>query len=246
MKRPVLLLPLLAAVSPFWLSAGSDLGQETANWAARVASAENARDANIREVKSIRCYVLHNPRWKNDAVATVLVTSGPTGRKKYAILDLKAEGMQKQVLQRILDGEVETAAKRDEDPSISPRNYEIVPVGYESRNGRQCLLVDMKPRRKTRTLIEGRAWIDVKEAAPVRIEGRTAKSVSFWVGRPYIVQDFRKVGDFWLSAENHSTADVKLIGKTELTIRFLDYSVTPKAGDALMACSGKCSARLVD
>jgi hypothetical protein len=247
MNRPILVLPLLVAVSPFWLSAGNDdVGRESGNWAARVASAESVRDANIREVKSIRRYVLHNPRWKNDAVATVRFTSGSNGRKRYNILDLRAEGLQKQILQRILDGEVETAAKKEEDPLISPRNYEVTPVGYENLNGRRCQIVNLKPRRKTRTLIEGRAWIDVKEAAPVRIEGRTAKSLSFWVGRPYIVLDFRKVGDFWLSAENHSTADVKLLGKTELTIHFLDYSITPKDGGALMACAGTCSPRLID
>jgi hypothetical protein len=88
MKPSSLALPLLAAVAPFCLYAGSDEVGRVANWAVRVASAERARDSNIREVKSIRRYVLHNPRWKNDAVATVLVTSDASGHKKYAILDL--------------------------------------------------------------------------------------------------------------------------------------------------------------
>jgi hypothetical protein len=216
------------------------------NLAARVASAEKARDARISEVKSIRRYVLHNPRWKKDATATVLFTYQPDGRKRYEVLNMSGEGLQQHVLQRILDGEVETASKKSEDGSISPENYHITPLGYDTINGRRCMLVNLTPLKKSRTLIEGRAWIDERESAPVRIEGRTARSLSFWVGRPYIVQDFRKVGDFWLSSENHSVADVKIIGKTELEISFVNYAVTPKNGEVQMACIGHCSPRLLD
>lgn len=215
--------------------------------AARVASAEKARDSRIGRVKSIRRYVLRNPRWKRDGVATVLFTYQPDGRKRYEILAMNAEGIQQHVLQRILDGEVEAASKKSDDSSISPDNYQMTPLGYDTIRGRRCLLVRLKPLRKSKMLLEGRAWIDERESAPVRIEGRPEKSLSFWVGRPQIVQDFRKVGDFWLSSENHSVADVKILGKTELDISFLDYAITPKDGGAvLMACAAQCSPRLVD
>src|SRR4051794_23526456 len=128
MKSPLLVIPLVASISPWCLFAGSESGdRESADWAARVAYAENKRDANIREVRSIRRYVLHNARWKNDGTATVLVTSDVNGHKRYSFLDSHLEGIQKQILQRILDGEVETAVRKDEDPSISPRNYEMTP-----------------------------------------------------------------------------------------------------------------------
>jgi len=226
--------------------AGSSGTPSCDNLAGRVATAEKTRDARISEVKSIRRYVLRNPRWKRDAVATVLFTYQQDGRKRYEILNMSAEGLQQHVLQRILDGEVEAASKKSEDSSISPENYQITPLGYDTIRDRRCMLVRLTPLRKSRTLIEGRAWIDERESAPVRIEGRTAKSLSFWVGRPYIVQDFRKVGDFWLSSENHSVADVKIVGKTELEISFVDYAITPKDGDVQMACAGRCSPRLLD
>jgi hypothetical protein len=240
--------PLLIATAI--LLPGFDIGANGVpscdNLAARVASAEKARDVRISEVKSIRRYVLHNPRWKKDANATVLFTYQTDGRKRFEVLNMSADGLQQHVLQRILDGEVEVVSKKSEDSSISPENYHITPLGYETMRGRRCMLVNLTPLKKSRTLIEGRAWIDEQESAPVRIEGRTAKSLSFWVGRPYIVQDFRKVGDFWLSSENHSVADVKLIGKTELEISFVDYAVRPKNGDIQIACAGHCSPRLVD
>ncbi len=233
---------LLPAATP-----GTSGSPSFENLAARVSTAEKARDARIGEVKSIRRYVLRNPHWTKEAVANVLFTYQPDGQMHYEVLSMKAEGSQQRILQRILDGQVETASKKSEDPSISPQNYQMKPIGHETIQGRRCLVVQLTPLRKSKTLIEGRAWIDERESAPVRVEGRTAKSVSFWVGRPYIVQDFRKVGDFWLSSENHSVADVKIFGKTELQISFLDYAITTKDGaDALMACAGRCSPRLVD
>jgi hypothetical protein len=243
---PRSLLLIATAILLPGLDTGASGVPPCGNLAARLASAEKAQDARISEVKSIRRYVLRNPRWKKDATATVLFTYQPDGRKRYEILNMSAEGLQQHVLQRILDGEVEAASKKSEDSSITPDNYQITALGYDTLNGRRCVLVSLTPLRKSRTLLEGRAWIDERDSAPVRIEGRTAKSLSFWVGRPYIAQDFRKVGDFWLSSENHSVADVKIIGKTELEISFIDYAVTPKNGDVQIACVGRCSPRLVD
>ena len=49
--------------------------------------------------------------------------------------------------------------------------------------------------------------------------------MSFWIGKPYIIQEFRKVGDVWVSASNRSTSDVKLLGQTELYVDFVNYQV---------------------
>jgi hypothetical protein len=219
---------------------------EGCDLATKVAAADKKRDANIRELRSVRQYRLHNSRWEKDATMTAFVATEADGRKHYEILDIKAEGMQKTVLKRILDAEVEMSRDKGEDSSLSPENYEFAPLGYESCGGKQCLAVQLKPRRKSKVLIEGKAWFDVEDAAPLRVEGRPSKSVSFWVGRPYVAQEFRKVGDFWLSSKNQSVADVKLIGKTELTVQYLDYSVTPKSGAPLMACARSCSPKLLD
>ena len=98
-------------------------------------------------------------------------------------------------------------------------------LGETTLNGRECLLLQLKPKRSSKYLIEGKAWVDPKEHAIVRVEGRTARSVSFWIGKPYIVQSFRKVEDVWVSASNRSTCDVKMLGKTELTVEFIDYQL---------------------
>jgi len=62
----------------------------------------------------------------------------------------------------------------------------------------------------------------------VRMEGRTTRNMSWLVGRAYVVQEFRKVGDLWYSSLNQSKADVRFLGTTELIIKYLDYSITKK------------------
>jgi hypothetical protein len=69
--------------------------------------------------------------------------------------------------------------------------------------------------------------VDAIDSQLVRMEGRTAASMSFWVGKPYVVYDFQKVGCYWLAARNHSMADARFIGTTQLTIEVQGYELKP-------------------
>lgn len=209
--------------------------------AAAVGDAQRRRDALVDEVRSVRKYVLRNPRWKNAASMEVQFTWNGDASKTYEILAMNADGMQKRVLMRVLDGEVDATARHDEGSVVNSDNYELLPVGTQQINGRPCTLVDLRPKKAARFAIEGRACIDTEDAAVVWLEGRTRKNVSFWVGRPYVVQEFSRIGEFWFSSRNRSTANVKLIGTTELTIEYLDYAITPKRGEVLTACRTVCA-----
>jgi hypothetical protein len=68
----------IAAMVPLW---AASLTGPSENWAAKVAAAEQKRDARIREVRAIRRYVLHNPRWKTDAVMTDMMSTDISGQK---------------------------------------------------------------------------------------------------------------------------------------------------------------------
>jgi len=212
--------------------------------AMQVALAETQRDAQISEIRSIRHYILRNPRWKSDGTMDVRMTTFANGKKKYDILGMSVEGIQKQVFLRILEGEVQSAERKVQEGAVTPENYDMRPTGIATVNGRQCRTVDLIPKRRTRFTLEGKACIDTNDMAVVRMEGRTAKSVSFWVGHPYVVQEYRKIGNFWLSANHQSTADVKFLGTTQLFVQYVDYSVTPKNGAMLMACAAACSPNL--
>jgi hypothetical protein len=209
---------------------------------ARVNEADSKREANIRKIVSIRRYVLHNKRWDKDAIVRVRMTSEAGIGKRFEILEWEnAGGLQKHALEKILESEVE-ASKRSidiQDGAITSTNYDFVSLGSQIWNGRECYVVQLvpNPKRSSKYLLDGKAWIDPIEHAIVRVEGRTARSVSFWIGKPYIAQDFEKVDDVWVSARNRSVSDVKLLGKTELAVDFTDYQIV--RGDPVLAHTQK-------
>ena len=198
--------------------------------AAQIAAAESRRDANVREVRSLREYVVRNPRWETDAMMHATMVTSADGSKRYEISRTNADGMRKKILIKILDGEVQAAATKQGDGKLNALNYEVRPASPEPVGHQACRTVAIVPRRRTRLTIEGGGCIDMSDMAMVRMEGRTAKRISFLVGRADVVHEFTKVGEFWYSSVSRAAADVKFFGRTELIIKYLDYTITSKTG----------------
>lgn len=208
-----------------------------AELAALISEAESRRDSMVREVRSVRRYIVRNARWDTDATMKAVMITSSDGSKRYEILETNAEGMRRTILTRILDGEVQAAAQKDRDGNVNPHNYELRPMSAPAAAGQTCRMVELVPRKRTKFTFDGRGCVDMTDMAMVRMEGRTAKRVSFLVGRADVVQEFRKVGDFWYSSTSHCTANVKFLGKMELIIKYLDYTITSKAGVTVTARS---------
>lgn len=192
-----------------------------------IALAEQRRDATVQEVRSVREYSVSNARWKTDATMTVEMITGPDGRKRYEVIRTNAEGMRRTILNRILEGEVQAAAKRDRDGNMNAKNYELRPIPA-SPGDSTCRKVELVARSRTRFTFDGHGCVDMNDMAMVRMEGKTARSLSFLVGRAYVKQEFKKVDGLWYSSLNQSTADVMFLGRTSLTIRYLDYTIVRK------------------
>jgi hypothetical protein len=208
---------------------------ENSNLAALVGEAETRRDANVREVRSVREYVVRNPRWETDARMEATMITAADGSKRYEITSTNAEGLRRKIFVKILEGEVQAAAKKDRDGNVNAVNYELRPIPSTTAAGERCRTVELVPKKRTRFTFDGRGCINMTDMAMVRMEGRTAKRISLLIGRADVVQEFRKVGDFWYSAASYSTADVTFLGRTELIIKYLDYKITSKTGAIITA-----------
>jgi hypothetical protein len=199
-----------------------------AELASLIAQAERQRDLQVHEVRSTRQYVVRNARWKEDATMDVRMITSSDGSKRFEILKTNAEGLRKTILTRIVEGEVAAAAKKDRDGNVNASNYELRPLSGDAAKGAGCQMFELVARKRTRFTFDGRGCVDMKDMAMVRMEGRTTRNMSWLVGRAYVVQEFRKVGDLWYSSLNQSKADVRFLGTTELIIKYLDYSITKK------------------
>lgn len=216
-----------------FLEAAETPGADAFQVVARVNDAEDRRESGVGTMISMRRYTLRNQRWEKDAVMDVRITSSPNATKRFEILAMEnASGLQKKVFLKLLEAEVEASgnASQEAETRVNSDNYHFTALGTESINGRPCAVLGLKPKRNSKYLIAGKAWVDVQESAIVRVEGETARSVSFWIGKPQVTQSFRKVEGVWVSSANRSVSNVRLLGKTELTVDFLDYDIAQKDG----------------
>ena len=104
---------------------------------------------------------------------------------------------------------------------------EFLPLDSIQRLGRRRFF-----RARIKHLLQGRAWVDTEDYGVVHIEGRPAETLSFWIGKPVIIQDFEKLSGFWFAARRHSVTNGILTGLSELTVEYSDYQIRLKPSDA--------------
>jgi hypothetical protein len=191
----------------------------------RFAQAEDQRRNDLREYSVTRKYTLHNPRFNKNAEMKVKAIYRLGDGKTFQILSASgAPDVHHKVFERLLDMETEASRSNATDPSrLTADNYRFKLAGTDIQEGRKCYVIELLPKQKSKYLLQGKAWIEAEEFALVRMEGRPSANLSFWVGKPYIVQRFQKAGGFWMSAHNRSLAETRLLGSTELTIDYTGY-----------------------
>ena len=196
---------------------------------ASLARTEQSKQSDLQSFSSTRRYVLKNARFNQDAEMMVRMDFTSQKGKHFEILaEHGTEGFSRRLLKKVLDGEAETSRTQAKEFSkVTAQNYDFRLLGSEMHSGQQCYVLEIKPKVKSKYLLDGKVWVDSGDFQLVRMEGRTAASLSFWVGKPYIVYDFQKVGDFWLVARNQAVTNARFIGTTQLTIEILGYELQP-------------------
>ncbi len=193
----------------------------------RMAQMDQRRMSALQRYTATRRYVLDNRRFHKHAEMTVRMTYVYPGRKEFEVVsETGSAWVRKWVFRRLMETEREAA--RDDvrnQVRITPQNYEFRLLGTEAKDGRACYLIEVVPRTRSKYLFQGRAWVDVEDAAIVRIEGTPAKNPSFWTPKIHFVHRYGKFGPFWLPTSNHSETEVRIFGSTEIEIEYFDYQV---------------------
>jgi hypothetical protein len=126
------------------------------------------------------------------------------------------KGIRNRVLRKVLENEVEMSAPgRAARMAISEANYQLVRAGAQPT-------VRLSPLRKETTLIDGTAIVDARGRL-VRVQGRLAKSPSFWVRSVRIERTYQPIAGHALPVHVESTADVRLAGPCEFAM-WIDYT----------------------
>ena len=146
---------------------------------------------------------------------------------------IQAEGgsgyIRSRILRAVLEGERDAIAKGETSRSSLDRsNYTFQTQGVGADGLAQIRLT---PRRRDRVLVDGTMYLELEEGNLVRLEGRLAKSPSFWIKDVDIVRSYRRYGNAVLPIALESTAQVRFLGPARLrmTFEYLEIDGKPVA-----------------
>ena len=143
----------------------------------------------------------------------------PTSGFRYTISGEGGSGnLRDKVLKAILEGERDAVAKGEISRSaLAPCNYEFQVNGVDE-NG--LAKVRLSPRRKERVLVDGAMFLRPVDGELVRVQGRLAKSPSFWVKTVDIVRTYERIGDAVMPVALETTAQVRMFGTATLRMTY--------------------------
>jgi hypothetical protein len=137
--------------------------------------------------------------------------------------EITAEGgsgyIRSKVLRAVLDGEREVIAQGEtKRSSLDRSNYRFQGNGIDNDGLANVLL---SPRRKERVLVSGMMALNADDGALVRLQGRLAKSPSFWVKNVDIVRTYERIDGNVVPVALETKAQVRFLGEATLRMTYV-------------------------
>ncbi len=168
----------------------------------------------------LRRYTLRNKHLSAPVAMQVRWKYSPGEGREFQIVDPgTATGIAREALLKLLQQEAESSKLASDPSSVTPDHY----IFESTAADESAYTIRLTPKISTKYLVNGYAYIAREGGSLTRVQGTTSKRISFWVGKATISLEFANFEGYWLPSRTHSTADVRLIGNTELTIEATDY-----------------------
>lgn len=194
----------------------------------RMVESNKQRSQALESYRGTRTYhVEYHGLASMSADLVVAMTYRQPDEKNFCIVsESGSKLLQKRVLKRLLEAEVEAMQEEQRrQTAMGPDNYEFRLVRYEQTLVQGFYVLDVTPRFKNKFLFRGRIWVDGQDFAVARMEVEPAKNPSWWTKRNAIHVTYQKLGEFWLPARNETNTQVRIVGRSLLTIDYRDYEI---------------------
>jgi hypothetical protein len=123
------------------------------------------------------------------------------------------------ILTAVLEGEREVIANGETArSSLALANYRFQGNGIDAEGFANVLL---SPRRKERVLISGTMFLKPTDGDLVRLQGRLAKSPSFWIKDVDIVRTYQRIGGTVVPVALETKAQVRFLGEATLRMTYI-------------------------
>ncbi|MEG9438556.1 hypothetical protein JAO29_20640 [Edaphobacter sp. HDX4] len=220
-------LAVLLSGVPSALSQTSDSLPSADDVAAKMMQADAERRSELAGYTAMRRYVAVNQN--RHAEMVVRVECSPDGAKHFTVISEEgSSAIRKHALYKMLSEE-SMASRREarEGSRITPANYKFNMLGQDTLDTGPAYVLAIVPKTDNKYLIEGRIWVSATDYSIVRVEGKPARDPSFWVHDVHFVHTYQRVGQFWFASSTHSTSEIRIFGRSELTIENSDYALNP-------------------
>jgi hypothetical protein len=169
----------------------------------------------IRATRELRAGTVSGNHQGHMRVETAIT---PAGAFAWNVIDEGGSARTREkVFYELLKNEAETwRTGRHDDAALTPDNYQFTALPGARAGQTQIRLT---PRRADARLVDGILTVNA-DGYPVRLEGKLAKSPSFWVKSVFVVKHFGRFGDVSLPTSIESLADVKIVGRSTFTMRY--------------------------
>jgi hypothetical protein len=149
------------------------------------------------------------------------------GKEYTPIVQSGSAFLRSAVIDKVLAGEKDlNLAVNREGALITSKNYDLQPQpGVVELNGRTCIVVTLKPLRKSPHLFTGKMWIDASDSTVVRLEGAPSQSPSIFAGQTTVARDYIKIDGFSMATHAEARSHTFLFGDTLLKIDYTNYKI---------------------
>lgn len=198
----------------------------------------DASKTNIRRgAIMVAQFVGRLPHTSREASIQARRTVDPSGAVEYTVLHRAGDnGVQKDVIARFMNAEVEAAAKHAQEIAITPQHYRFKYRGQQSQLGRMAYVFEVQPRASKVGLFKGEIWIDSETGLTLREAGRLVKTPSMFLKRVDFEREYEIQDGTSVPKALRTQVMTRIWGPAELEIRYSDVLLTepaPTPGDSL-------------
>lgn len=198
----------------------------------RMAQARAENRTRLRPYSVTRDYKLFGTEKKATKAEIIAdVSFVPPDVKRYAIRQANGMGLGEKIVRQMLDHETDIV-KDYGSTDLTEANYDFGFVREDELSGQRCFVLEMLPKRKSKTLLRGHVWVDASTYQLRRTEGEPGKAPSWWLRDSRIVLVYGDVEGMWLQTASESTANVRFVGLHTMVARDVEYKFSDLAADA--------------
>jgi hypothetical protein len=175
-------------------------------------------DPQPTQFRALRHLEARNDHFDKSAWMDVWTEGDATGFTYDIVVEEGSEYIRSHVFREAL--EMERRAWKSGAPDragVTPANY-VFAEGSDQPDGLTTLR--LKPKRHDILLVEGAIFLNPEDGELVRMEGRLAKTPSFWTRRVQIVRRFQRIGGVRMPVALESVADVKVAGESTFKMTY--------------------------